>query len=160
MTRRDDVERRKELADFLRNRRARVRPEPGNRARRRTPGLRREEVAELSGISVSWYTWLEQARDIRPSTDLLVRLSQALKLDPFETNHLFNLAGKAPPEGVESTTTEVPEALKQLVTDVIRAPAFVMSERTDFLLWNRQFIQQIFDLESLPPERRTLLDMT
>jgi transcriptional regulator with XRE-family HTH domain len=161
MAKRDDDERRKELAEFLRNRRARVRPDPeGRPTRRRTPGLRREEVAEISGTSVSWYTWLEQARDIRPSTELLVRLSQALKLEPFETNHLFNLAGKSPPDFLEDNSDDVPEALRHLVTNVIRVPAFVMSERTDFLVWNRQFKDQIFNLDEVPPDRRTLLDMT
>jgi transcriptional regulator with XRE-family HTH domain len=158
----DDGERRKELADFLKTRRARVKaPENGYFpfSRRRTPGLRREEVAEMTGVSVSWYTWLEQGRDIRPSTELLVRLSKALRLDPFETSHLFDLAGRTPPEDHEGNHEEVPEALALLVTKGLQVPAFVLGERFEILLWNLQFTKQLFDLEKIPKERRTLLDI-
>jgi transcriptional regulator with XRE-family HTH domain len=158
----NDEERRKELADFLKIRRARVKP-PENGyfhlSRRRTPGLRREEVAEMTGVSASWYTWLEQGRDIRPSSELLTQLSKALRLDPFETNHLFNLAGRTPPEDHEASHEKVPEALEQLVTKTLRVPAFVLGERFDFLIWNQQFTDQFIDLEKVPKERRTWLDI-
>ena len=90
-----DLERRKALADFLRSRRARLSPAdvglpPG--ARRRTPGLRREEVAQLANIGVSWYTALEQGRDVRPSEQVLNSLAETLRLSPAERRHLFLLA--------------------------------------------------------------------
>src|SRR5947209_20590208 len=91
---------RTELSDFLKSRRARISPEtvglpPGRR--RRTPGLRREEVADLAGVGLTWYTWLEQGRDIRVSPEVLSAIARALRLEPAERAHLFRLAGHAPP---------------------------------------------------------------
>src|SRR3954453_7595027 len=87
--------RRHELAAFLRSRRARVTPEdvglPGG-SRRRTPGLRREEVAQLAGVGVTWYTWLEQGRPIKASVQVLDAVSRTLRLDPTEHEHLYRLA--------------------------------------------------------------------
>src|SRR6185437_3054248 len=87
-----------ELAAFLRSRRERLRPElvglPFG-GRRRTPGLRREEVAQLAGVGVTWYTWLEQGRQIRPSESVLGAIASALRLDPSERAHLLTLAGVA-----------------------------------------------------------------
>src|SRR5881227_3904269 len=90
--------RRAELAAFLRSRRERITPEqaglpPGSR--RRTPGLRREEVAQLSGVGVTWYTWLEQGRDIKVSDQVLGAIARTLMLDRDERSHLFTLAGAA-----------------------------------------------------------------
>jgi transcriptional regulator with XRE-family HTH domain len=93
--------RRRELADFLRSRRERITPDqvglPAGR-RRRTPGLRREEVAQLSAVGVTWYTWLEQARDIQVSAQVLDAIARALMLDPPERAHLFVLAGVPDPD--------------------------------------------------------------
>src|SRR5215472_7722159 len=93
-------ERRQVLADFLRQRRARLAPAdvglpPG--LRRRTPGLRREEIAQLANIGTSWYVWLEQGRDVHPSAQVLESLAQALRLTANERRHLFLLAGQALP---------------------------------------------------------------
>src|SRR5437763_5157669 len=91
----DDIERRQALAAFLRTRRARLQPADMGlpaRSRRRTPGLRREEVAELANIGVSWYTLLEQGHDVHPSRQVLESLAQALRLNTAETQHLFLLA--------------------------------------------------------------------
>src|SRR5579871_846550 len=93
-------ERQQALADFLRQRRARLAPSevglpPG--LRRRTPGLRREEVAQLANIGTSWYVWLEQGRDVHPSAQVLESLAQALRLTVNERRHLFLLAGQPPP---------------------------------------------------------------
>src|SRR6476659_5358914 len=88
--------RRAELARFLRSRRERLAPEQAgviNIGRRRTPGLRREEVAQLAGMSTTWYTWLEQARDINVSDQVLDSLSRTLRLDHDARSHLFTLAG-------------------------------------------------------------------
>src|SRR5208282_4763912 len=87
--------RRRELADFLRSRRERIAPEDVGlppASRRRTPGLRREEVATLAGVGVTWYTWLEQGRDINASPQVLEAVARTLMLDPHEREHLFRLA--------------------------------------------------------------------
>ena len=96
----EPVEPRDELAEFLRTRRAALRPEAvglPSAGRRRTPGLRREEVALLAGVSVSWYTWLEQGRPIRASRDVLVAIARTLQLNPTEHAHLLALADRAEP---------------------------------------------------------------
>src|SRR5258708_16162222 len=96
----DETERGQTLAAFLRTRRARLQPADvglPERSRRRTPGLRREEVAELANIGVSWYTLLEQGQDVHPSRQVLDSLAQALRLSPAETQHLFLLAGPGLP---------------------------------------------------------------
>jgi transcriptional regulator with XRE-family HTH domain len=162
LSHRNDEDRRKELADFIKIRRARVKPSESRHpfsSHRRTPGLRREEVAEMAGVSASWYTWLEQARDIRPSVEFLIRLSQVLHLNPFESNHLFNLAGRIPPEALETNRQEVPPALEQLIYKILQVPAYVMGERFDILIWNKLFTEKIFDVGQMPEHRRTVLDM-
>src|SRR5437868_15491768 len=91
-----DLVRRHELAAFLRSRRERITPEQiGLRPsrRRRTPGLRREEVAQLAGVGVTWYTWLEQGRDINASAQVLDAIAKTLRFDAHERSHLFTLAG-------------------------------------------------------------------
>src|SRR5262249_34209410 len=92
--------RRRELAAFLRGRRARIAPEDAGLIagrRRRTPGLRREEVAQLASVGVTWYTWLEQGRPIHASADVVEAICRALRLDTTERQHLFRLAEVAPP---------------------------------------------------------------
>src|SRR6266566_9654849 len=96
----DERERREALAAFLRTRRARLQPADvglPSRSRRRTPGLRREEVAELANIGVSWYTLLEQGQDVHPSRPVLESVAQALRLTPAEEQHLFRLSGHTLP---------------------------------------------------------------
>src|SRR5690349_16268505 len=109
----DERERRQALAAFLRTRRARLQPtEVGlpARNRRRTPGLRREEVAELASIGVSWYTLLEQGHDVHPSRHVLQSLAQALQLTPAEEHHLFLLAGYELPAKLPEEEVQVPPA--------------------------------------------------
>jgi transcriptional regulator with XRE-family HTH domain len=113
----------------------------------------------MTGVSAAWYTWLEQGRDIHPSSDLLLRLADVLQLNQFETNHLFDLAGRAPIEDNPFAVEEVPATLKLFVTEMINVPAFILGERYDFLAWNSHLTEQIFDLEMLPKERRNWLDM-
>ena len=128
------------LAEFLRSRRGRLSPEaaglPHGR-RRRTPGLRREEVADLAGIGASWYTALEQGRDVRPSDDLLNNLARALRLSAAETTHLFLLAGRPAPNPPPPLPVEVAPALLRLLDIVQPYPAFVSNRRWDWLAWNR-----------------------
>jgi transcriptional regulator with XRE-family HTH domain len=141
-----DYERRKELADFLRTRRERSKVLPevlSQLTRRRTPGLRREEVAEMAGVGATWYTWLEQARDISPSGEVLEKIGKALELDPFEMQHLFGLAGKIYQTVMQGPSEEVPHSLKQFVDRILTIPALVMGQRRDALYWNEHFTQQI-----------------
>jgi transcriptional regulator with XRE-family HTH domain len=133
-------ERRHALAAFLRQRRARLTPaEVGLPAgiRRRTPGLRREEVAQLANIGTSWYVWLEQGRDVHPSPQVLECLAQALKLTPNERRHLFLLAGQALPSLVMPTEEHVSVALQQMLDDLNPSPACVIGRRYDYLAWNQ-----------------------
>ena len=128
-----------ELADFLRTRRARIAPEDvglPRGSRRKTPGLRRGEVADLVGVSVDWYTWLEQGRSITPSTQVLERLVQTLRLDANERNHLFHLAQQQPPPALLSETETVSPALQRFLDDFGNRPAFVVGRRWDVLAWN------------------------
>jgi transcriptional regulator with XRE-family HTH domain len=152
-----DEARRRELAEFLRSRRERLKPgELGlpARSRRRTPGLRREEVAELAGIGTAWYTWLEQARDIRPSEGALRSIARALKLDEVERRYFFDLALARAPRVFRDEP--VPDAL-QAVLEAISTPAFLKGRRWDLLGYNR-IADQVLDLARLP-DRNLLRNM-
>ena len=133
-------QRRHELADFLRTRREKIKPEQvgiTQVSRRRTPGLRREEVAELAGVGTTWYTWLEQARDIQPSSEVLRRLGSALHLKPVEMRHLFALAGKALPVVVDPSTEIVSESTLRLLNISLRSsPAMLLGHRWDVIASN------------------------
>lgn len=133
-------ERGQALADFLRKRRARLSPvevglPPG--LRRRTPGLRREEVAQLANIGTSWYVWLEQGRDVHPSAQVLESLARALKLTLNERRHLFLLAGQPLPPQAFPEEERVSPVLQQVLHDINPAPAYVMGRRWDYLAWNK-----------------------
>lgn len=128
-----------ELGDFLRTRRTRLTPEAvglPRGSRRKTPGLRRAEVAQLVGVSVDWYTWLEQGRPITPSTQVLERLVQVLCLDVNERNHLFLLAQQQPPPPLLQETEIVSPALQHFLDQFGARPAFVSGRRWDILAWN------------------------
>jgi transcriptional regulator with XRE-family HTH domain len=151
--------RRRELGSFLRSRRERIKPEQvGLRAmrRRRTPGLRREEVAQLAGVGVTWYTWLEQGRDINPSAQVLDAIARTLQFDAHEHAHLFTLAGIA-------TTTIANECLglcptvQPLIDQLEPFPAMVVNSRFDLLAYNRVYASFFDDLESIPIEDRNIL---
>src|SRR5579875_920089 len=128
-----------ELADFLRTRRARLKPEVmglPRGGRRKTPGLRRAEVAQLVGVSVDWYTWLEQGRPITPSIQVLERLCQTLRLDTDERNHLFLLAHQQPPPTLVPEAEVVSPALQHFLDQFGPRPAFVVGRRWDVLARN------------------------
>jgi transcriptional regulator with XRE-family HTH domain len=156
------TQRRTELAAFLRTRRERISPQdvglpPGHR--RRTAGLRREEVAQLAGVGVTWYTWLEQGRPINASTQVLDAIARTLKLDSVERAHLFRLADlpgndQLPPCEECPLPTEV-----QVILDSLAAcPASVVNERFDLLAWNSMYATLYPRVTSLPPgQRNTLL---
>ncbi|MEU9223293.1 helix-turn-helix domain-containing protein [Streptomyces massasporeus] len=156
---RDADVRRHELAAFLRSRRERIAPEqvglPRGR-RRRTPGLRREEVAQLSAVGVTWYTWLEQARDIQVSVQVLDALARALLLDPSERAHLFRLAGAADPTPA-TTCPSVTPAMRALLEQVEPFPACLQNSRYDILAHNRTYGLLLCDLGAVPPEDRNCM---
>ncbi|MFI6789217.1 helix-turn-helix transcriptional regulator [Nonomuraea sp. NPDC050383] len=129
------------LADFLRSRRARLTPrEAGlpSGERRRTPGLRRQEVAQLAGMSIDYYIRLEQARGPHPSRQVLNALSRALMLSQDERAHLFHLAGQAleQPGGTGRRRGDVPEGILHLVASLEEVPAYVLDAKYDVLAWN------------------------
>jgi len=135
-----DEIRRQELNDFLRTRRARISPADAGLAaahRRRTPGLRREEVAQLAGMSVTWYTWLEQKRPIGVSAGALDNLARALRLDPLERIQLFQLALRQPVVDSTSQRETVSPRFQRMIDHNADTPAIVMGRRWDVLAWNQ-----------------------
>lgn len=151
----DDSKRREELGDFLRTRRARLTPaEAGLPAsnRRRTPGLRREEVAALAGIGVTWYTWLERGRDIRPSEQVLENIARALHLDGDERSHLYLLAQ---PERLPQRPEDevVSPALQRVLDNQHLSPAFILGRRWDILAWNAA-AAAVWGYDATTPEER------
>ncbi|MDN3518911.1 helix-turn-helix transcriptional regulator [Aquisalimonas lutea] len=135
-------DRRSEIATFLRIRRARLQPEHiglPRGTRRRTPGLRREEVAELAGISTEWYAWLEQMRDVHPSMDTLQHIAHALRLEPAEQQHLLTLGGYGPESGSNGSAREaaVSPQHQRLMDQLEFCPAWITGARSDILAWNR-----------------------
>lgn len=155
-----ESERRQALADFLRQRRTRLSPTevglpPG--VRRRTPGLRREEVAQLANIGTSWYVWLEQGRDVHPSASVLESLAQVLRLTLNERRHLFLLAGQPLPPHAFPTEEHVSPALQQVLSDLDPIPAYVLGRRWDFLTWNNA-AESVFAIsQPVPPYTRNLV---
>lgn len=150
---------RDELATFLRNRRERTRPEDvGLPAgyRRRTPGLRREEVAALAGVGVTWYTWLEQGRSIGVSSTFLDNLARVFKLDAAERRHLFLLAHERSPAEPGQTWCTIPPLVVRLMHDLAPHAAFVLNLRWDVLAFN-QAADQLFKFAQHPPAKRNLL---
>jgi transcriptional regulator with XRE-family HTH domain len=131
--------RRTELAAFLRARRTRIAPTdvglpPGSR--RRTPGLRREEVAQLAGIGVTWYTWLEQGRPIRASVQVLDAVARTLRLDQAEIKHLYRLAD-VPVAPSEAASVAVSPALREVLASLEPLPAMLINARYDLLASNQ-----------------------
>lgn len=144
---------RQALADFLKTRRARLQPAdvdllPG--MRRRTPGLRREEVAMLAGVSVTWYTWIEQAREVSFSADVLYAIARALRLEPHETRYLFTLAGKHLPDQAAANADEgLTPALRALLDQQSPFPAYVMGRYWHLLGWNQAATEVFGDFTHL-----------
>jgi transcriptional regulator with XRE-family HTH domain len=133
-------QRRAELADFLRRRRASLQPETvglPSGGRRRTPGLRREEVAQLAGVGSTWYTWLEQGRDVRASLDVLEAIARALRLTPAERGHLILLGRGEPPPACKAPTERISPTLRRVVENLGPNPAYILGRRWDYLAWNR-----------------------
>ncbi|WP_375757311.1 helix-turn-helix transcriptional regulator [Corallococcus exercitus] len=142
------------LPEFLRSRRERLHPEATGR--RRTPGLRREEVAARAGVSVTWYTWLEQGRGGVPSDDVLERLARALELDDTNREMLFLLAHARPPPRRYTPPSEVTPTL-QRVLDNLRVPAFVKTPTFQIVAWNRAAVAVMGDYAAIPERDRNML---
>ncbi|MGP3944146.1 helix-turn-helix transcriptional regulator [Streptomyces sp. 6N106] len=149
-----------ELAAFLRARRERLDPRdlglPPRRQARRTPGLRREEVAELAGVSVDYIVRLEQGRGLRPSADVVEALARALRLAPVERAYLFNLTQQRPRDADQPATTAAPP-LAGLVADLSPLPAMLMNHRYDILAWNHEMTRVLLDFDTLPPAQRNAM---
>jgi transcriptional regulator with XRE-family HTH domain len=145
------------LGGFLRDRRARLSPEPGRKSRRRTPGLRREEVATRAGVSVTWYTWLEQGRGGPPSDEVLERLARALELDASGREVLFLLAHHRPPPLEPAGPISVPEALQRMIDALPTSPAFVRTMTWDVVAWNAAAVAVFGDYGLLSSRERNVL---
>jgi transcriptional regulator with XRE-family HTH domain len=156
--------RRTELAAFLRAQRARLTPadvglpEGSASGRRRTPGLRREEVAQLSGVGVTWYTWLEQGRDIVASVQVIDALARSLLLTPDQHRHLRELAGLPAPEPDVPGDDMLPR-LQLLVDAAAPSPASVYDGHFDYLAWNEPYARVRHDPAVLPAGRRNMIWM-
>jgi transcriptional regulator with XRE-family HTH domain len=150
--RRAGERRRAELGKFLKARRARLSPAdfgmpPGSR--RRTPGLRREEVALLAGVGVTWYTWLEQGRQINASTQVLDAVARTLRLDRAGREHLYRLA-EATPLRKGCARTSVPDAIREIVYSLEPLPASLVNSRFDVLLSNEASEELFWEWHTMP----------
>jgi len=151
-----------EFGAFLRSRRERLSPESvglPNGFRRRTPGLRREEVALLAGVGTTWYTWLEQGRDVRASAEVLSSLATALRLDPAEREHLFVLNGRPVPETRSFGPEPIEDSLRRMLTGLTGQPAYVLGRRWDVLAWNRAAKVVFGDYATLDGDRRNIMHL-
>jgi transcriptional regulator with XRE-family HTH domain len=147
------------LGGFLKHRRAKLDPAVFGFAseRRRTPGLRREEVAQRASISPTWYTWLEQGRGGAPSADVLDRIARALMLTDVEREHLFLLGLGRPPEVRYRKDGGVTPRLQRVLDALEPSPALIRTATWDVVAWNRAATVMLTDYGSLPPEQRNIL---
>src|SRR5690242_8910261 len=147
-----------DLSDFLTSRRARLSPSDvglPDGARRRTKGLRREEVASLAGVGLTWYTWFEQGRDIRVSPDFLENVAKALRLTRVEREHLYVLTGRdVAPDPIPER--KVSPALRRVLTGLGKMPAYIRTARWDPIAWNAA-ADRLFGFTERKPEERNFL---
>lgn len=130
--------RRRELGEFIRHNRDRLQPamfglDPG--LRRRTPGLKREELASLAGVSATWLAWIEQGRDLQVSASALSRLARVMRLSPAERAYLFGLAGRPDPDMPEAAAQDMPDGLAPIVA-AIAMPAYLIDRDWTARAWN------------------------
>lgn len=147
------------LGTFLRDRRTKLDPAAFgvSLTRRRTPGLRREEVAQRANVSATWYTWLEQGRGGAPSADVLDRIARALMLTDVEREHLFLLGLGRPPEVRYQAAEGVTPRLQRVLDALELSPALVKTPTWEVVAWNRAAAAVLTDYGSLPPEQRNIL---
>jgi transcriptional regulator with XRE-family HTH domain len=157
----DDSQRHKELADFLKTRRLRLTPQavglPLQSARRRTKGLRREEVATLSGVSLAWYTYLEQGRPIRVSEQVLDSLARTLQLDSDERGYLFALASQLLTIAPAAEDDALPASLQAMMDRIADCPAYMIGSRWDVLAWNRLACEVFGEFAAMDALHRNLV---
>ncbi|MEM6431075.1 MAG: helix-turn-helix transcriptional regulator [Deinococcota bacterium] len=155
--------RKTELASFLRSRRERLTPDRvglQSSGRRRTPGLRREEVAELAGIGTTWYTWLEQGRNVQASSATLEQLVHALQLNPEERRHLYRLARNeepVEPQALIIPQEHVPDELRIILESLSPQPSYILGKYWDILAWNQVASQVFTDFAKLPQHERNIV---
>jgi hypothetical protein len=147
----------------LKTRRARISPAQvglpeGNR--RRTPGLRREEVAAIAGIGLTWYTWLEQGRPIQVSAQVLESLARTLMLNKEESNHLYALANQAPPVRMPDYRQPVNSMLQHVLDSLQFSPALILDIRWNIIAWNRAATVAFLDFSKVDIDKRNYIWLT
>ena len=150
----------KELADFLKTRRAKILPSQVGLSlatRRRTPGLRREEVAQLAGIGLTWYTWLEQGRTIHVSTQVIESLSKVLLLDKQERIHLYLLANQPLPADIPGYQGTVSPILQHVLDSLIFCPSLVTDQRWNVIAWNKAACLVLGDFSKMNVRERNIV---
>ena len=149
------------LGTYLRDRRARLDPTAFGfpLQRRRTPGLRREEVAQRANVSATWYTWLEQGRGGAPSADVLDRIARAMMLTDVEREHLFLLGLGRPPEARYHAPEGISPRLQRVLDTLKYSPAFIRTATWDVVAWNRAAATVLTDYGALPEGQRNVLRM-
>lgn len=159
-----DSRKAKALGAFLRSRRERLSPEEAgvrfSNGSRKTPGLRREEVAVLAGVSVTYYTWLEQGRDVTPSFDIIESIAIALKLSSDEKSHLFDLWNT---NSSKTTSVSVVPGVEyfqlQRIIEQLKYPSYITNEKTEILGWNQAAIEMVADFSSWPANDRYFIKL-
>jgi transcriptional regulator with XRE-family HTH domain len=153
-----DKERRRELGDFLKVRRARMSPQDFNLPvgpRRKAKGLRREEVSQLAGIGITWYTWLEQGRDIQVSSEVLESISRVFKLNKAEKEHLFLLGNQPLPSiTVQSGMENIDRVIKKLLSQLEHCPTYVTDEKLNIVSWNKAAVMVFGDFYKMDERNR------
>ncbi|MDQ0227709.1 helix-turn-helix transcriptional regulator [Metabacillus niabensis] len=158
----NDKTRLEALSTFLKAKRAQIKPEsvglPAG-SRRRTPGLRREEVAQLAGVSTTWYTWLEQGRDIKVSSVVLDCITQALQLNNDERDYLYDLAleKKSDITNQVKNQSELSPSLKRILTELTYCPTIITDRHCHIVGWNLAAAHVFLDFEQIPKEQRNLI---
>jgi len=149
------------LGTYLKDRRTRLDPTAFgySMARRRTPGLRREELAQRANVSATWYTWLEQGRGGAPSADVLDRIARAMMLTDVEREHLFLLGLGRPPEARYRAPDGITPRLQRLLDSLDHSPAFIRTATWDVIAWNKAAAAVLTDYSSLADGKRNVLRM-
>ena len=148
-----------QLGSYLMDRRSKLDPAAlgFSLGRRRTPGLRREEVAQRANVSATWYTWLEQGRGGAPSSNLLLRIARALMLTDAEREYLFLLAFGRPPEVTHNTVESVTPRLQRVLDSLESSPAYLKTPTWDVVAWNRAAALVLTDYGEVEPDQRNIL---
>lgn len=149
-----------ELADFLKTRRRHISPETAGlriTGRRRTSGLKREEVSLLSGVSLTWYTWLEQARDIRPSRQVMDALARTLRMSLVEHEYVLRLTGHSIEPAGDHAPPTLPPHGQRLMNALGNSPAYAITQNWSIVGWNRSYQELYPNVATAPVSERNLL---